>query len=98
LDVAFLTSQLTATTAAMTFNFFANNLLTYRDRRLKGFWQLTRGLLSFYAVCGLGAVSNVGIATVLFQEDYSWWLSGLAGILVGAVWNYAASSMFTWRK
>jgi dolichol-phosphate mannosyltransferase len=98
LDVAFLTSQLTATTAAMTFNFFANNLLTYRDKRLKGFWQLTRGLLSFYAVCGLGAVSNVGIATVLFQEDYSWWLSGLAGILVGAVWNYAASSMFTWRK
>jgi dolichol-phosphate mannosyltransferase len=98
LDVAFLTSQLVATTAAMTFNFFANNLLTYRDKRLKGFWQLTRGLLSFYAVCGLGAVSNVGIATVLFQEDYSWWLSGLAGILVGAVWNYAASSMFTWRK
>jgi dolichol-phosphate mannosyltransferase len=98
LGVAFLTSQLAATTAAMTFNFFANNLLTYRDKRLKGFWQLTRGLLSFYAVCGLGAVSNVGIATVLFQEDYSWWLSGLAGILVGAVWNYAASSMFTWRK
>jgi len=28
LDVAFLTSQLAATTAAMTFNFFANNLLT----------------------------------------------------------------------
>jgi dolichol-phosphate mannosyltransferase len=98
LDVAFLTSQLAATAAAMTFNFFANNLLTYRDKRLKGFWQLTRGLLSFYAVCGLGAVSNVGVATVLFREDYSWWLSGLAGILVGAVWNYAASSMFTWRK
>jgi dolichol-phosphate mannosyltransferase len=98
LDVAFMTSQLAATVAAMTFNFFANNLLTYRDKRLKGFWQLTRGLLSFYAVCALGAVSNVGIATVLFREDYSWWLSGLAGILVGAVWNYAASSMFTWRK
>jgi dolichol-phosphate mannosyltransferase len=98
LDVAFMTSQLAATVAAMTFNFFANNLLTYRDKRLKGFWQLTRGLLSFYAVCGLGAVSNVGVATVLFREDYSWWLSGLAGILVGAVWNYAASSMFTWRK
>jgi len=98
LDFAFMTSQLAATVAAMTFNFFANNLLTYRDKRLKGFSQLTRGLLSFYAVCGLGAVSNVGVATVLFREDYSWWLSGLAGILVGAVWNYAASSMFTWRK
>ena len=98
LELAFMESQLAATVAAMTFNFFANNVLTYRDKRLKGLWQLTRGLLTFYAVCGIGALSNVGIATVLFREAYSWWLAGLAGILVGAVWNYAASSMVTWRK
>ena len=98
LDLPFMTSQLVATVAAMTFNFFANNVLTYRDKRLKGVWQLTRGLLTFYAVCGIGAVSNVGIATVLFREAYAWWLAGLAGILVGAVWNYAASALFTWRK
>lgn len=98
LALGFMESQLAATVAAMTFNFFANNVLTYRDKRLKGLWQVTRGLLTFYAVCGIGALSNVGIATVLFREAYSWWLAGLAGILVGAVWNYAASSMFTWRK
>jgi dolichol-phosphate mannosyltransferase len=98
LNLAFMESQLTATVAAMTFNFFANNVLTYRDKRLKGLRQLTRGLLTFYAVCGIGALSNVGIATVLFREAYSWWLAGLAGILVGAVWNYAASALFTWRK
>ena len=97
-ELAFMESQLAATVAAMTFNFFANNVLTYRDKRLKGLWQITRGLLTFYAVCGIGALSNVGIATVLFREAYSWWLAGLAGILVGAVWNYAASSMVTWRK
>jgi dolichol-phosphate mannosyltransferase len=39
----------------------------------------------------------VGIAAFLFLRDYSWWLSGFAGIIVGAVWNYAASSIFTWR-
>jgi dolichol-phosphate mannosyltransferase len=98
LELAFMQSQLAATVAAMTFNFFANNVLTYRDQRLKGLWQLTRGLLTFYAVCGIGALSNVGIATVLFRESYSWWLAGFAGILVGAVWNYAASALFTWRK
>ena len=95
---AFMQSQLAASVAAMTCNFFANNLLTYRDMRLKRRWQLARGLLSFYAVCGIGALANVGIATVLFREAYAWWLAGLAGILVGAVWNYAASSLFTWQK
>lgn len=94
----FWVSQMAATIVAMTFNFFVNNLLTYRDKRLKGFWNVLRGLLSFYLVCAIGAVSSVGIADYLFVKDYAWWLSGVAGILVGAVWNYAASSIFTWRK
>jgi len=97
MGISFLVGQSAATVAAMTFNFFVNNVLTYRDRRLKG-WGLLSGLLSFYAVCSIGAVANVGIADFLFMRDYSWWLSGIAGILVGAVWNYAASSVFTWRR
>ena len=59
---------------------------------------MLRGLLSFYAVCSIGAVANGGIAGYLFSEQYAWWLSGIAGILVGAVWNYAASSVYTWKK
>jgi dolichol-phosphate mannosyltransferase len=94
----FVTAQSAATLVAMTFNFFLNNVLTYRDKRLKGFWPLLRGLLSFYLVCAIGAVSNVGIANFMFANSYSWFVSGIGGILVGAVWNYAASSVFTWRK
>jgi dolichol-phosphate mannosyltransferase len=94
---AFVTGQTAATIVAMTFNFFVNNQLTYRDRRLRG-WKLLSGLLSFYAVCSIGAVANVGIANFMFGEQYSWWLSGISGVLVGAVWNYAASSVFTWRR
>jgi dolichol-phosphate mannosyltransferase len=56
------------------------------------------GLLSFYAVCSIGAVANVGIADFLFLKDYDWWVSGICGIPVGAVWNYATSALFTWRK
>jgi hypothetical protein len=56
------------------------------------------GLLSFYAVCSIGAVANVGIADFLFVKDYDWWVSGICGILVGAVWNYATSALFTWRS
>ena len=95
---AFVTAQSAAAVTAMTFNFFLNNALTYRDKRLKGFWPVLGGLLSFYLVCSVGAVANVGIANFMFRHSYSWYLSGVAGILVGAVWNYAASSIFTWRK
>jgi dolichol-phosphate mannosyltransferase len=96
--LAFITAQGVATVVAMTFNFFLNNALTYRDKRLKGLWPLLRGLFSFYLVCAVGAVSNVGIANFMFAHSYSWFVSGIAGIVVGAVWNYAASSVFTWRK
>jgi len=95
---SFIAAQTVAAGAAMTFNFFLNNLLTYRDRRLKGLIPILRGLLSFYAVCGIGLFANVGIASFLFNRDYSWWLAATAGILVGAVWNYAASSVFTWGR
>jgi dolichol-phosphate mannosyltransferase len=98
LGVVFMAGQILATIVAMTFNFALNNSLTYRDKRLKGFRGIALGLLSFYAVCGLGAVSNVGVASILFQKNYSWWLSALAGILVGVVWNYALTSTLTWRK
>jgi dolichol-phosphate mannosyltransferase len=98
LGAIFVVAQSTAAIIAMTFNFFLNNTLTYRDRQLKGFLPVVRGLLSFYLVCSLGAVSNVGIANFLFSQSYSWWISGISGIAVGAVWNYATSSVFTWRK
>jgi dolichol-phosphate mannosyltransferase len=95
---SFVVAQTVATGVAMTFNFFINNLLTYRDKRLKGALPVLLGLLSFYTICAVGVFANVGIAGFLFNQEYSWWLSAAAGILVGAVWNYAASSIFTWRQ
>lgn len=94
----FVTAEIFAAIAAMIFNFFVNNLLTYRDRRLVGFWPVVSGLFIFCALCSIGAVANVGIASALFRQDYSWWLAGLAGVFVGAVWNYATTSIFTWRR
>jgi dolichol-phosphate mannosyltransferase len=76
-------------------------MFTYRDRRLRG-WGLVRGWVSFTLACSLGAVANVGIATYLFESDAAgdigWVLSALAGIIVGAVWNYAVTSVYTWSK
>ena len=96
-SLRFAVAQAIATGAAMTSNFFINNALTYRDRRLRGL-KLVTGLLSFFAVCSVGAAANVGVASAVFNRDYSWWLAALAGIAVGVVWNYAVSSVFTWRS
>ena len=95
--IPFAAGQAIATISAMTGNFLLNNLFTYRDRRLHGH-ALVTGLLSFYLVCGLGAAANVGIAAHLFVANHSWWLSSLSGAAVGAVWNYAMSSVFIWRS
>lgn len=90
-------AQLAATGVAMCFNFAINNLLTYRDRRLRG-WKWFRGLASFCLVCSLGATANVGAASFLFEQRYDWWLSGLAGVVVGTFFNFLMTSVFTWRR
>jgi len=90
----FPVAQAAATVVAMTGNFLLNNLFTYRDRRLKG-WRIVSGLGSFYAVCGIGAAANVGVAASI-AGHHSWWLAGLAGAAVSVVWNYVMSSIFTW--
>lgn len=93
----FAVSQTIAVIVAMTWNFFLNNLITYRDRRLRG-WALVRGLVSFYAVCALGAVANVGVAEIVYEKKEAWWLAALAGAVIGVVWNFAVSSYLTWRR
>ncbi|TPG22351.1 glycosyltransferase family 2 protein [Sphingomonas koreensis] len=96
---SFLAGQIVAAVAAMTGNFFLNNALTYRDRRLKGWRQLADGWVSFCAVCGVGLVANVGVAAFVHgAQDGEWAASALIGVLVGAVWNYALSSRFVWGR
>lgn len=96
MNVGFDGAQTGAAYVAMTWNFFLNNQLTYRDRRLHG-WRALTGLASFYAVCSVGAIANVGVASWIYRGAATWWLAGTAGALMGAVFNYAASSIVTWR-
>lgn len=94
----FLYAQGVATLTAMTFNFLLNNMLTYRDVRLRG-WQLLGGWITFSLACSVGAIANLGIAGWLYEHASGWWLAcAVAGIVVGAVWNYAVTSIFTWKR
>lgn len=95
--VQFAEAQGLGALVAMTTNFILNNFLTYRDQRLKGF-AILRGLILFYLVCSVGLFANVGVAFSVYDQEPIWWLAGLAGALMGVVWNYAMSGLFVWRK
>jgi dolichol-phosphate mannosyltransferase len=94
----FPAAQASATVVAMTSNFFLNNSVTYRDQMLKRTVPLLRGLVIFWALCSFGAIANIGIATLIYQRLPVWWLAGLIGLAVSAVWNYTLSSLFVWSR
>jgi dolichol-phosphate mannosyltransferase len=95
--VQFLAAQAITTFVAMTVNFFVNNSMTYRDRRLRG-GRLAVGLATFYAACFVGAVINLRVAEFIKDAGSSRYLAGACGLCVGAVWNYAVTSIITWRQ
>jgi len=93
----FITAQILATVCAISWNFVLNNVITYSDQRLTGrkFWT---GLVSFQLICGVGAISNVGVAGLIYTADTKWWLAGISGALIGTAWNYIVSAAFVWRR
>ena len=96
-DLEFRWAQTAAVLGAILFNYTLNNRITFADRRRRGgdWW---RGLASFYAICGLGALANVGLGSVVFARNHVWWAAGIAGAIIGSVWNFAVSALLTWRK
>jgi dolichol-phosphate mannosyltransferase len=96
LELKFAIAQVAATVLAVCWNFALNNMLTYRDQRLTG-WRFVTGLMRFQLICAVGAISNVGAAAWIYDFDENWWLAGLGGALMSAVWNYVVSAAFVWR-
>jgi dolichol-phosphate mannosyltransferase len=94
---AFVSGQVVATLCAMMFNFFLNNVVTFRDRRLKGN-ALLRGLVIFYAACTLGVLINLSFADRLLAAGLPWYVAGLSGLAISSVWNYGVNTIVTWRR
>lgn len=92
----FVDGQAAGMVVSTATNFWLNNVLTYRDRRLRG-GRLWWGLALFMVVCGIGGLANVGIASMLVAAHHGWTLAAIAGALMSVVWNYAVSSTLVWR-
>jgi dolichol-phosphate mannosyltransferase len=97
-SMTFNVANAVAATAAMTFNFFLNNELTYSDKRLRGVGPVLRGWAQFMVTCSLGLLTNVGSAAVLKSIGMHDVPAVVAGIVLGSVWNFALSSKFVWGK
>ena len=98
LGAGFAWGQGLATFGAMSFNFWLNNWLTYRDARLKTVGEVLRGWASFVVACSIGAFANVAVATTLHDYGLHILPAALVGIAIGSVWNYALSSRFVWGR
>lgn len=97
LKLDIIPAQIVATWVTMTANYFLNNELTHRDRKLRG-GRLWTGLLAFYAACAIGVVANLRAVALARESGLAWYLAGITGLAVGAVWNYIITSIWIWRR
>jgi len=56
-------------------------------------------LLVFAAVCAVGTVANLNVASLMVNAGHqTWWSAGIVGAAMSLVWNYAVGSTLTWRR
>jgi len=90
-------AQMLSTVLIIACNFILNNILTYGDQRLSGIHFLS-GLFRFEIICSVGLISNVGVATWIYNDGNTWWLAGLSGAVMGVIWNYMVSAALVWKR
>jgi dolichol-phosphate mannosyltransferase len=95
LHFGFSIAQTAAALGAMTSNYLINNAVTYRDRRKRGA-ALIVGYFKFVVLCSVPLAANVAVATMVFERGPSWWVAGVAGAVVAAVWNYITTARAVW--
>ena len=94
-ELRFAFAQALAGVTAMTSNYFINNVITYRDKRLAG-WKLFTGYLRFCALCAIGLAASVAVGSELSAHGVPRLAAGLAGAVSGAVWNYVSTYLGVW--
>ncbi len=94
--VGFGPAQAAGALLTITFNYFLNNSLTFRARRLRG-TALWRGLFGFHLACSVGLAAQLSVALSMKDLGMAAPLATLAGVVIGSVWNYSMAAILVWR-
>lgn len=78
---------------AMVLNFYLNNEITFREKKLKG-KHLYMGAFKFMFICLIGFFININI-----QKNFSFFNFYTFSIstLIASFWNYSVSKNFVWK-
>jgi putative flippase GtrA len=77
-----------------TFVFFANKFFTFKNREHK----TGRQAFKFLMVYGVSFLSNIAIANAVIWLGGHYILAKIVAVGIGAVWNYALSHGFVFKK
>ncbi|MGA9659144.1 MAG: glycosyltransferase [Asticcacaulis sp.] len=95
-DAEFGIAQFVAIMVSMTSNFFINNAITFRDKRLKGA-AMWAGMFGFYLACAPGAVLNWFIGVALKSMHVEFILAGVVPAFLIGILNFWFVKMLAWR-
>lgn len=94
----FLNAYVIAALSAMTSNYYFNNKITFLENSMAGI-PFYRGLVRFYAICGLGAMLSAMVSSYMYEElELSWLYAGGVGVIFSSVWNFSLSSIYVWER
>lgn len=91
-----VSSQIVSILAAILANFALNNRYTFHDYTVQGA-PASLSLLLYCNISCIGACLNILTSLALMRANVPWQLAGIAGIAVGAVWNYGMSVAVVWK-
>ncbi len=92
----FRIAVLSAIEVAIIFNFYLNNIWTFKAARLKGVSMLF-GFVKYNAACLFGAVANYAVSSYLFALGWVELVAVIIGAATGIIWNYTMSRLFAWK-
>ena len=95
--LSFRLAQTLATLIAATTNFAFNNVLTFRDRRLRGVGMLL-GYLKYLLASAFGIAANISVAVLTYERfGHLVVISTLAGIAIDTLWKFVISNRIIWK-
>lgn len=90
------TAQFLSALVTMNFNFYFNNIFTFKNEILKKINYL-KGTFKYIIFCSFGAIISASVAEYLYGITLHINFSAFIGIVFGSITNYVLNYRFTWN-